>query len=241
MKERQNTGAKDPAGDRKNGGLHPLRRVISEAGIPRPRCGAAGFTLVEVILAVALSALLLTILYTTYFSINRSISAATESRDALDTGRALTELLKRDIRAMSTINYPFIAKNIEIDGRQYCDLEFVTNAMSHTEPLKLRRVEYSMVLADRQKVLVRKESTDLIDFLDRPPADNPPRILEVSRIITGFAAEFYNGTQWMPTWDSGVGGTLPKQVRIIIDVADTKGTSRRFVAEEAIQSAAAAQ
>ena len=216
-----------------------MRTAASEAGLPRPcRSAETGFTLVELLLAVALSALLLTIVYATYFSINRSIVAATESQDALDTGRALTELLKRDIRAMSTASYPFIAKYVDIDGRRFGDLEFVTNALSATDPLRLRRVEYSVVIVGNgQKVLVRKESTDLFDLIDKPPADNPPRVLEISRIVTGFVTEFYNGGAWLPTWDSGIGGALPKQVRITIDVEDAKGTSRRFVAEEAIQSA----
>jgi prepilin-type N-terminal cleavage/methylation domain-containing protein len=239
MKKKHNTSPKDPSGDRGKRGLQALRTAGSEAGFPRPnRSAGTGFTLVELLLAVALSALLLTILYTTYFSINRSIVVATEGQDALDTGRALMELLKHDIRAMSTANYPFIAKNVEIDGRQFGDLEFVTNALSATDPLRLRRVEYSVVLVGNgEKVMVRKESTDLIDLIDKPPVDNPPKVLEISRIVTGFVTEFYNGTTWLPTWDSGAGGALPKQIRITIDVADTKGTSRRFVAEEAIQSA----
>ena len=121
-----------------------------------------GFTLVEVVLAVALSALLLTIVYSTYVSISRSIVAATESQDALDTGRALTELLKRDIRAMSTnMIKPLHRRGHRgSDGRRFCDLEFVTNALSPTDPLRLRRVEYSVVVVgNNEKVLVRNRRT----------------------------------------------------------------------------------
>jgi len=50
----------------------------------------SGFTLIEVLLALALSALLLTTVYWTYFSINRSIDAATEGHEAMETGKALS-------------------------------------------------------------------------------------------------------------------------------------------------------
>ncbi len=83
--------------------------------MPRKTGMAGAFTLVEVVLAVALSALLLTIVYWTYFSINRSIDAATENQDALDTGRTLSELIKRDIRAISPAQYPLVGKNNVIE------------------------------------------------------------------------------------------------------------------------------
>ena len=60
-----------------------------------------GFTVIEIIIAVALSALLLTVVYYTYFSIDRSIGAATEDQDAFETGRILSELIKKDIRGIS--------------------------------------------------------------------------------------------------------------------------------------------
>lgn len=223
---------------------HPLiQRSPCGEGWPSPGRAAAmartgsGFTLVEVLLAVALSALLLTIVYSTYFSINRSIDATTEDQDALDTGRTLSELLKRDIRAISPGRYPFAGKNRVIEGRTFGELEFVTTALQETDPLRLRRVGYALITTDKgEKILVRKESTNL-----SKPLDNTARAFEVSRIITGFELQFFNGTDWVPDWDSTVAGTLPKQIRITIDVSNAKGKDKRFTAEESIQSASTVQ
>lgn len=210
--------------------------------MPVPPRGAGenrAFTLVEVILAVALSALLLTIVYWTYFSINRSIEAATEGQDALDTGRTLSELIKKDIRAINPAQYAFVGKNQDVGDRPFGEMEFVTNALLETDPLRLRRVGYMMVRTDKgEMILVRRESKDLTDPLDNDPADNLPKAFEISRILTGFVVEFYNGTDWVQTWDSGVSNTLPKQVRVTMEVADARGKKKTFVAEEDIQSAA---
>ena len=205
--------------------------------MPREAGGAGAFTLIEVVLAVALSALLLTIVYWTYFSINRSVDAASESQEALETGRTLSELIKKDIRSVSPAQYPLVGKNDVMQGSSFGQLEFVTNALSATDPLRLRRVGYTLVLSDNgDKVLVRRESTDLSDPLNKGPSDNPPKVFEMSGIVAGFLVEFYNGADWVQAWDSGMTGDMPKEIRATIDVVDAKGQIKRFMAEEAIQS-----
>ncbi|MGA2109520.1 MAG: histidinol dehydrogenase [Syntrophorhabdales bacterium] len=83
-------------------------------------------------------------------------------------------------------------------------------------------------------ILVKKESTDLNDPLDSNAS--APQVFEVSRIVKGFQLQFFNGTDWTDGWDAGVTGALPTQVRVTIDVANTRGHEKRFVAEETIQS-----
>jgi type II secretory pathway component PulJ len=194
--------------------------------------GRPGFTPVEVLLAVALSASLLTVVYWTYFSISRSIVAATESQEAWETGRILSELIKKDIRGISTGRFPVVGKNDMIDGRPVGQIEFVTTARLTGDQLTLNRIGYALVTNDRNDwILVRKESTNLND-----PLNNTARVFEVSRIINGFQLEFFNGTDWVAEWDSTLTGALPKQIRVIIDVADAKGNNKRFTAEESIRS-----
>lgn len=192
-----------------------------------------GFTLVEVILAVALSALLLTIVYWTYFNINRSIDAAEENQQALETGRILTEMIRRDIRGMITDRFSLKAKNQTVDDRVLGQVEFVTTAGFYADPLKLRRVGYELFVNDRgDKIFVRKESVDLSDTLDANA-----KVFELSRIVSGFQLEFFNGTEWTDAWDSDTTGALPKQIRVTFDVSDTKGRDKRFAAEESVRSA----
>jgi hypothetical protein len=94
-------------------------------------------------------------------------------------------------------------------------------------------VGYAVVTTDKgEKILVRKESINL-----SKPLDNTAKVFEVSRIITGFQLDFFDGTNWVPGWDSSVTKVLPTQIRITIDVSDAKRKNKRFTAEESIQSA----
>ncbi len=194
-----------------------------------------GFTVIEIIIAVALSALLLTVVYYTYFSIDRSIGAATEDQDALETGRILSELIKKDIRGISPSRSVLLGKNEMVDGRSLGTIEFVTSAGLPTDPHKLRRIGYALITDEEGgKILVKKESTDLNDPLDS--SLSAPQVFEVSRIVKGFQLQFFNGTDWTDGWDAGTTGALPTQIRVTIDVANTRGHEKRFVAEETIQS-----
>jgi type II secretion system protein J len=196
-----------------------------------------GFTLIEVVLAVAMSAVLLTIVYWTYFSINRSVDAATENQEALETGRMLSELLKKDIRGIVSNRFSLKATNVTVEGYSLGQMEFVTTAGFYADLLKLRRIGYELFMDDKGgKILVRKESTDLND-----PLDNTATVFELSRIVKGFQLEFFNGTDWTTTWDSDAAGTFPQEIRVTFDVSDTKGNVKRFAADESIQSMQSAQ
>jgi len=191
-----------------------------------------GFTLIEILLAVALSALLLTAVYGTYFSINKSIDAALEDQEALDTGRTFSELLKKDIRGISPVRFSLKGKNEEIEGHSFGQIEFVTTAGIDKDAFRLRRVGYALVPRGKgEKALVRRESRNLND-----PLDDSAKVFEISRIINGFHVEFFNGTEWTESWDSTATGGMPKQIRWATDVTDAKGNDRRFTAEEGIQS-----
>jgi len=207
-------------------------RAPAMAAVPRKE---SGFTVIEIMIAVALSALLLTIVYGTYFSINRSIDAATEDQDALETGRILLELIKKDIRGINLDRSGLVGKNDVVEDGSLGQIEFVTSAGLPTDPLKLRRIGYALITNDRgEKIFIKRVSTDLSDPLDS--SASAPQVFEVSRIIKRFQLEFYNGTDWTAAWDSDTAGAFPKQIRVTIDVADTKGHDKKFVAEETIQS-----
>jgi general secretion pathway protein J len=202
---------------------------VGEIAIVHP----SGFTLIEVLLAVALSALLLTIVYGTYFSISSTIDAATENQEAYETGRVLSELIKRDIRGIRVGRFPLLAKNEVIEGVSVAQMEFVTSIRTSGTSGTLRRIGYALTINDKnEKILVRKESDDLNDLFD-----NTAKVFEISRIVNGFQIEFHNGTDWVKEWSSDAQATIPKQIRVIIDVADAKGHIKTFTAEESIQSA----
>lgn len=127
--------------------------ALAVLAVPRKE---SGFTVIEIIIAVALSALLLTIVYGTYFSINRSIDAATEDQEALETARMLLELIKKDIRGINLDRAGLAGKNDVVQDGSLGQIEFVTSAGLPTDPLKLRRIGYALITNDRGEDLYQK-------------------------------------------------------------------------------------
>jgi hypothetical protein len=178
-----------------------------------------------------LSALLLTTVYWTYFSIYRSIEVVTEGQEVFEAGRTLVELVKKDIRGMVPGKYPLVGKTETVEGAVLGDISFVTTSRLGTGPLTLRKVGYTLIRTDQgEKLLIRRESRDLkAEITDGTGT-------ELSRLVASFDIGFYNGTEWMNQWDSGVTNTLPKQIRLTFDFVEGKGRVRTFYADEVIAS-----
>jgi len=107
-----------------------------------------GFTLLEVIISIAIASFLLLTLYFTFFSINRSINAATEGQEALETGRLLLEMIKQDLRGISpNPKHQFISKLPKADEKEPDSrIDFVTTSCMGSNPFGLSGLFY---LCDR--------------------------------------------------------------------------------------------
>lgn len=194
--------------------------------------GKNGFTLLEIIISVGLSAFLLSITYSTYFGINSSIDTATSEQEILETGRMMIELIKHDLSgALSSEKHSFKGMANRVDeGDTTTFIEFSTMSSITEHQPRLNRVGYALVERENSdRTMVRLASRNLKADLTKDGA-----CFEVSRNITKFSAEFYDGTDWIKDWDSTKGGKAPQQVRLSIEIKDLKGNTRTIVAEEGL-------
>lgn len=192
-----------------------------------------GFTLIEMLLAIALSALLLVTVYSTYFSIARSIDATSGTQELLETGRILLEMLKRDIRGIAGVRFPLISTVHEMDGKLVSDIVFVTSAPSATNPFQWSKVGYALIQDQLgHRIFLKKEARKPSDDLDQLG-----KVFEISRLVSSFRLTFFDGTEWAEQWDSRSTGKLPKQVRITVEISDDNKNVQTFTAEEGIPSA----
>jgi prepilin-type N-terminal cleavage/methylation domain-containing protein len=192
-----------------------------------------GFTIIEIILAVTLSALLLSVIYWTYFSINRSIDSASENQDTLETGRTLSEMIRKDVRCIYPHNFPIIVRNEEIEDYSLGEFEFVTFTRSSKNQIELRRVGYLLKDSgnNKDRILIKRESPDLSNLLGQNS-----KSFEVSRAVRSFHVELFDGTEWVSRRDVDSTGVVPKQVKVTFEVLDAKGTARKFITDENIKS-----
>jgi len=199
-----------------------------------------GFTLIEVLIAVALSALVLTVVYSGFFSINRAIDIASEGREVAETGRLLMEIVGRDIRCTSPGKYPFVGKHGDIDGNPASQISFVTLSRSGTNQVRLMRVAYALVRDNEgSRVFIRKETSNLMGdetaIFGTGPALFDAAVSEVSRIVGSFDVGFYDGVQWKDRWEPQADNyLLPKMIRITFEILDEKGRKEKFTSEQPI-------
>ena len=209
------------------------RRIrLSPPEKQHPARKESGFTLIEIMLAISLAALLLTAVYWTYFSINRSIEIASEGQESFEAGRILLDLVKKDIRGVVSGKYPLVGKTETIEGVVMGEISFVTTSHLGAGPLTVRKVGYALIKDERgEKVLIRKESGNLKGEME------DAAVAELSRLVKSFDLAFYNGTEWVNQWDSAANNSLPRQIRIIFDMLEGRGSTRTFRADEVIPNA----
>jgi general secretion pathway protein J len=192
-----------------------------------------GFTLLEILLAIALSALLLVTVHSVYFSIARSIHGTLETQELLETGRILLEMLKHDVRGISGSRFPLVSTVEDINGKLVTSIVFVTSTPASTNPFRWNKVGYTLI-QDRQGqlIFIKKAAKNPNDNLDELGT-----VFEVSRLVNSFRVTFFDGTTWVDQWDSRSAGKLPKQVRISVELSDERKNVQTFTAEEGIPSA----
>lgn len=192
---------------------------ISRLSFSKGQCSARGFTLVEVLVAISILAILLTSVY----GIFSSVSLARERLDAdsaeFHRARVLFDRLGRELRGTY---YQPRGRDLVFSGNSTdegaVELELTTTAVS---PLSqtgsgIARVHYLLVEdqedAAKGRVLMRSEYP-VHEQADEDTAG-------MMRLVPGIEAmslRFYAKGQWQTSWDGTTAG-LPEQVEIALQL-----------------------
>ncbi|HEX9022631.1 MAG TPA: GspJ family type II secretion system protein [Geobacteraceae bacterium] len=175
-----------------------------------------GFTLLEVLIAVVLLAILMTALYGSYFAVIRARDRASEGMEDRRELGATLDLLRREISSAvynrSDQRLRFVVEDRDIFGKPASNLEFTTLA----PPSGLARpesgvidVQYRMLEKDKKPILTRQEQ-DLLVISPTVP------VYPQMEHISSFLVECNDGTKWVKSWDTALNGVLPKLLRITI-------------------------
>jgi general secretion pathway protein J len=171
----------------------------------------AGFTLLEVLIAVAILSIVLTALYGTFFMSSRAMEDMDESMTKLQETRKAVDILRRELESAYCIDddEKTFVKVIDKDlyGKQATQLEFT--AFTTVRP-GLSKISYYMEEKDRKRTLFKKigssfgkeksEGTDIIEDLDE------------------FTIEAKYQDKWVKTWDTGITKKMPDEIKISLSV-----------------------
>jgi len=170
-----------------------------------------GFTLLEVLIAVAILSIVLTALYGTFFMSSRAMEDMDESMTKLQESRKAIDILRRELEAVyyKDNDEKTFVKILDKDlyGKQATQVEFT--AFTTVRP-GLSKISYYMEEKDRKRTLFKKigssfgkeeyEGADIIEDLEE------------------FTIEAKYEDKWVKTWDTEITKKTPDEIKISLSV-----------------------
>lgn len=190
----------------------PHPRFHFRGGGVSPTC-ERGFTLLELLLALALLSILLGALYSTFFLSHKAMEGMDQSLVKLQECRMALDTLCREIESISEgrdgKNFLFKIEDRDLYGKQASRLALVTFS-----PLLpgTSTVSYGVEeMGGNLTLLKRVHSTY--------GSEAEAKRFEVLEGIDAFLVEARDGSGWARTWDASERKGLPDEVRITITVS----------------------
>lgn len=201
----------------------------ANAEIRQPRePHAKGFTLLEVLMALSILAVLVTAVFASFFTAGRNVEQAEARRDSTDLARTLIAKLCDDIanayynQAMKETIFYARASALDEEGPRFDSLSLTTLTnwrKPDSREMDLWEVGYRFEqLPDgKGNALYRREKRELGN--DDAPLEGGTEY-ELSERIAGLRLRYYDGSAWLDEWDSRSQQKIPKAVEIRLTLAD---------------------
>ena len=192
---------------------------------PRTR----GFTLLEVLLALAILAVIVTSIYQSFSTAGRSVQQAEEVRDGTDEARTFLARLTNDLAnafvapGMSETFF-YGTKSEDEETKKRYDGVFLTTLTNWRRPgtkeMELWGVGYYFQERpeDNKRVLYRREKRELSK--DIPPLEGGVEY-ELTDKVDGLRLRYSgDGSAWVDEWDTKRMSKPPRAVEIVLTIAD---------------------
>jgi general secretion pathway protein J len=179
-----------------------------------------GFTLLELLLAMALLVILSGAVYGTYFSVMKGREAATVGMEARRELSMTLDMLRNELASATfTRNnkrYHFVVEDRDLFGKPASTLEFttITQPNDDTVPTSDMVVVKYAPKDTAGRMSLMRQASDI--YLNVKPFSYP----QVDE-IEGFLVECYDGSKWVKSWDTALNaGGLPRGVKITLRVRE---------------------
>lgn len=171
---------------------------------------SAGFTLLEVLLSLALLSIILAVLYSSFFLSTKALQGLDESVVRLQECRMFMDTVRRETESLffssQAKNAPiFKVEDRDLYGKQASRLTF--NAFSSLVP-GVSTISYYMNEKDGKTFLYKAMGRDVA-------GDNGTEVLDG---VEAFTVEATGKDAWVKTWDSTLTQNLPAEIRITVTV-----------------------
>ncbi len=202
--------------------------IIPQSAIRNPK--SKGFTLIEVLLSVAILASVVAVVYASFSTAGQSVEAAEAVRAETDIARTLLSRLSDDIanaylRGFGTLG-GFVGKKeeVEIDGAKRridsLSLTTLTNwRRPETKEMELWEVGYLFKekVEGKGYALFRREKRELSKDAPFPEGGDE---FELTDRVEQLQMRYHDGSKWMDEWSNR--NMLPKRVEIVLILGGDK-------------------
>jgi general secretion pathway protein J len=179
-----------------------MNRIVERRGL--------GFTLIELMIAIAILSMVLAALYSSFLLADRALIQVGESSLKLQEFRAFVYTLKREIESVrySQDNSSCVFKMNDRDfyGRQASSLTMTT-----TTPLMKGLAKISYTIEERDGILVITKS--MVSAFSQEAEENRVNLVED---IESFTLQAKYQDTWVKTWDSSLSKNAPTAVKITL-------------------------
>ncbi len=170
-----------------------------------------GFTLIEVLIAVAILSIVLAAIYSTFFLSHRAIEGMDETMLRLQESRRAIDILRRELDSAyykdKDINTFFKVQDRDVYGKQAVELTFTT--FSTLKP-GLSKITYYVEDKDRKLNLFKK--------VESPYSKEKTEGVDIIEDLEAFNIEAKYNDKWVKTWDTEINKEIPHEIRISLTI-----------------------
>ena len=193
--------------------------------------GSAWFTLIEVLVAVSIAAIVLTAIYGVFTAVSAAKIRLETDSEAYHRARIIFDRLGREIRGAvpigGTDGKGVFRAGRDGDGRPFLELTTTAVAQQGEAATGIALIRYSLA-EDRE----RPQSKDVLLRSERSALQSETTVANAGlmRLAPGIEQlqlRFSNGSDWRDDWDAGQ-DSLPRLVELSLAMVDVEGRSHRF-------------
>ncbi len=179
-----------------------------------------GFTLLELLIGVAIASLIMTSVYTVFFTFKRTQANASSQMEKQRMLRSSLDLIRREF---SSIRFKkddkqlrFLVEDRDFYGKPASSFSFSTIAPPQAGSVSDQLLVWYSVTEDGKGVLLlNRKARDLFNVSDSS-VEYP--LIEQHE---GVLVECFDGKDWRKSWDTAITPSLPLIIRVTISIRDS--------------------